>query len=254
VSLRTLIVDDEPLALELLGHLLAKHADIEIVSECQNGREAVDYLRAKPVDLLFLDVEMPQIGGFEVIEQVGLQALPPLVFVTAYHDYAVQAFDVHAVDYVTKPINGDRLSITVQRIRDKIAARNALLTQQQLEGILKGLKFPPGGAVSHLLVKVGEKEILLPIEDIDWVEAADYYSCLHANGHRYMIRESIGELSNKLDPKIFIRIHRSAIVNLSRIREVYRDGTLDSSVRLVNGQTVKMSKSGREKLNSVTKF
>ncbi len=103
-------------------------------------------------------------------------------------------------------------------------------------------------------MKVGEKEILLPIEDIDWVEAADYYCCLHANGHRYMIRESIGELSDKLDPKVFIRIHRSAIVNLSRIREVYRDGALDSSVRLVNGQTVKMSKSGREKLNSMTKF
>ncbi len=254
MRLRTLIVDDEPLALELLDHLLAEHHGLEVVARCQNGREAVDYLRTKPVDLLFLDVEMPQIGGFEVIEQVGLQGLPPLVFVTAYHDYAVRAFDVHAVDYVTKPINADRLSITVQRVRDKIAARNALLTQQQLEGILNGLKPPPSGAVSHLLVNVGEKEILLPIEDIDWVEAADYYCCLHANGHRYMIRGAIGELSNKLDSKVFIRIHRSAIVNLSRIREVYRDGALDSSVRLVNGQTIKMSKSGREKLNNMTKL
>jgi two-component system LytT family response regulator len=197
---------------------------------------------------------MPQIGGFDVIEQVGLQGLPPLVFVTAYHDYAVRAFDVHAVDYVTKPISAQRLSITVQRVRDKIAAKNALLTQHQLEGILNGLKTTRDGAVSRLLVKVGEKEILLPIEDIDWIEAADYYCCLHAKGHRYMIRESIGELSNKLDPKLFIRIHRSAIVNMSRICEVYREGALDSSVRLVTGQTVKMSKSGREKLNSMTKF
>ena len=117
------------------------------------------------------------------------------MFVTAYHDYAVRAFDVHAVDYVTKPINAQRLSITVQRVRDKIAARTALLTQQQLEGILNGLKSTADGTVSRLLVRVGEKEILLPIEDIEWVEAADYYCCLHASGHRYMIRESIGDLS-----------------------------------------------------------
>ena len=254
MSLRTVIVDDEPLARELLGHLLAEHEDIEIVAECQNGREAVDYLRTKPVDLLFLDVEMPQVGGFEVIEQIGVQGLPPAVFVTAYLEYAVRAFEIHAIDYVTKPINAQRLNVTVQRVRDKIAAQTALLTQQQLAGILNGLKSAGHGVVSRILVKVGEKEILLSIEDIDWVEAADYYCCLHANGHRYMIRESIGELSNKLDPKLFIRIHRSSIVNLSRIREVYREGSLDGSVVLANGQMVKMSKSGKEKLNSVTRF
>ena len=254
MSLRTVIVDDEPLARELLGHLLAEHEDIEIAAECQNGREAVDYLRTKPVDLLFLDVEMPQVGGFEVIEQIGVQGLPPVVFVTGYLEYAVRAFEIHAVDYVTKPINAQRLNVTVQRVRDKIAAQTALLTQQQLAGILNGLKSVAHGLVSRILVKVGEKEILLPVEDIDWIEAAEYYCCLHANGHRYMIRESIGELSNKLDPKLFIRIHRSSIVNLSRIREVYREGSLDGSVVLANGQMVKMSKSGKEKLNSVTRF
>jgi len=152
--------------------------------------------------------------------------LPPVVFVTAYLEYAVRAFEIHAVDYVTKPINAQRLNITVQRVRDKIAAQTALLTQQQLAGILNGLKSAAHGVVSRILVKVGEKEILLPVEDIDWIEAAEYYCCLHANGHRYMIRESIGDLSNKLDPKLFIRIHRSSIVNLTRIREVYREGVL----------------------------
>jgi two-component system, LytTR family, response regulator len=254
MSLRTMIVDDEPLALELLGHLLAGHEDIEIVAECQNGREAVQYLRTRPVDLLFLDVEMPQIGGFEVIEQIGVQSLPPLVFVTAYAEHAVRAFEIHAMDYLTKPIHAERLNVALQRVRDKIAAQTALLTQHQLAGILSNIKSVTDRAISRILVKVGEKEILLPVEDIDWIEAAEYYCCLHANGHRYMIRESIGDLSGRLDPKLFIRIHRSSIVNLSRIREVYREGSSDASVVLASGQTVKMSKSGKERLNNATRF
>jgi two-component system, LytTR family, response regulator len=254
MSLRTVIVDDEPLALELLGLLLAEHEDIQIVAECQNGREAVSHLQSKPVDLLFLDVQMPKISGFDVVEQVGLRHLPPTIFVTAYHEHAVRAFDVHAVDYLTKPVNPERLAMALDRVREKIAAKTALMTQEQLTAVLDGLRNSteqPAPYLSRFLVKDGVKEILLPVEKIDWIEAAEYYCCLHTNGHRYMVRETVTDLSSKLDPNQFVRIHRSSIVNLNQIREIYREGPLDGSIVLTNGKTLRMSKAGRQKLNEI---
>jgi two-component system, LytTR family, response regulator len=256
MTLRTLIVDDEPLALDLLSVLLAEHKDIQVVAKCKNGREAVTHLQSTPIDLLFLDVQMPGIGGFDVVEQLGLQHLPPTVFVTAYHEYAVRAFDIHAVDYLTKPVKADRLATALRRVREKISARVALLTQEQLAAMLKGLRNPTGEAkscLSRILVRDGEKEILLSADKIDWVEAAQYYCCLHVSGHRYMLRETISELENRLDPRQFIRIHRSAIVNLDRIREVHRDGQSEGTVVLTDGQMLRMSRAGRQRLVEVGK-
>jgi two-component system LytT family response regulator len=256
MSLRTVTVDDEPLARQLLGLLLAEHKDIQIVAECENGREAVSYLQSKPVDLLFLDVQMPKVGGFDVVEQVGLHHLPPTIFVTAYQEHAVRAFDIHALDYLTKPVNPERLAIALERVREKIAARSALLTQEQFTAVLNGMRNsaePSSLYLSRFLVKDGEKDILLSVEKVDWIEAAEYYCCLHTNGHRYMVRETITDLSNKLDPRLFVRIHRSSIVNLNQIREIYREGPLDGSVVLTNGQTLRMSKAGRQKLYEVGK-
>jgi two-component system, LytTR family, response regulator len=251
MTLRTVIVDDEPLARQLLRALLSEHEDVDVVAQCQDGQEAISYLQAKPVDLMFLDVQMPETGGFEVVERLGLQQLPPTVFVTAYHEHAVKAFDVHAVDYLTKPVNSERLSTALERVRKKIAAETALLTQEQLTAVLSGLR----GAVtekkfyqSRFLVKDSQKEILLAAEKIDWIEAADYYCCLHVGGRSYMLRESLADLSGKLDPRYFVRIHRSSIVNLDRIREIYRDGQTEGSVVLTNGQELRMSRSGRQKL------
>lgn len=251
MSLRTVIVDDEPLARELLALLLADYGDIQVVKECASGREAISYLKSEPVDLLFLDVKMPKISGFDVVEQLGLQHLPPTIFVTAYHEHAVQAFDVHAVDYLTKPIAAKRLATALDRVRKKIAAETALLTQEQLSAVLAGLREPTlesGSYASRFLVKDGEKETLLQAEKIEWVEAAAYYCCLHSNGRRYMLRETITDLSNKLDPKRFVRVHRSSIVNLDHIREIYREGHGDGSIVLSNGLRLKMSKVGRQKL------
>lgn len=256
MTLRTVIVDDEPLARDLLKVLIADHEDLQIVGECQNGREAISCLQSKPVDLLFLDVQMPKIGGFDVVDQVGLRNLPPIIFVTAYHEHAVRAFDVQAVDYLTKPLDPERLGIALDRVREKIAAKTALITQEQLTAVLDGLRNPNEDSKpyqSRFLVKDGEKEILLPAEKIDWIEAAEYYSCLHANGRRYMLRETITDLSNKLDPKQFLRIHRSSIVNLDRIREIYREGQTDNSVVLTDGQKLRMSKAGRQKLSEIGK-
>jgi two-component system, LytTR family, response regulator len=257
VSLQTVIVDDEPLALDLLRLLLAEHKDIEIVAQCQNGEEAISWLQSKPVDLLFLDVQMPELGGFEVVEQVGLRHLPPTIFVTAYHEHAVQAFDIHAVDYLTKPVEPERLGTALERVRRKIAAETALMTQDQLTAVLDGLRAATSESkpyISRLLVKDGEKEILLSVEKIDWIEAADYYTCLHVSGRRYMLRESITDLNNKLDPRQFVRVHRSSIVNLDHIREIYRDGQTEGTVVLTDGQKLRMSRAGRQKLIEVGKI
>ncbi len=256
MSLRTVIVDDELLARELLSLLLADEQDIEVVAQCKNGQEAITCLQSMPVDLLFLDVQMPKIDGFDVVEQVGLQHLPPTIFVTAYHEHAVRAFDVHAIDYLTKPVDPERLKRALTRVREKIAANTALMTQAQLTAMLDGLRSVAGASkpyTSRFLVKDGEKEILLPVEKIDWIEAAEYYSCFHTNGHRYMLRETIADLDNRLDPRKFVRIHRSAIVNLDRIREIHRDGQSEGTVVLTDGQKLKMSRAGRQKLIEVGK-
>jgi two-component system, LytTR family, response regulator len=250
MTLRTIIVDDEPLARDLLRALLAEHEDINVTAQCQDGQEAISYLQTKPVDLMFLDVQMPETGGFEVIERLGLQQLPPTVFVTAYHEHAVRAFEVHAADYLTKPVDAGRLARALDRVREKIAAKTALLTQEQFAAVLNGLRSGEEAKsyAVRFLVKDGEKEILVPVEKIDWVEAAEYYCCLHSGGRSYMLRETISDLSERMDPSQFVRIHRSAIVNLDRIGEIYREGMAQGSVRLANGQVLKMSKAGREKL------
>jgi two-component system LytT family response regulator len=237
MTLRAVIVDDEPLARDLLDALLAEHEDIQVVAKCQNGREAISYLQSTAADLLFLDVQMPNIDGFDVLEKVGLQHLPPTVFVTAYQEHAVRAFDVHAVDYLTKPVDAERL------------------TQEQFTAMLSGLRNSeePRSYPSRFLVKDGEKEILLPVEKVDWVEAAQYYCCLHTNGRQYMLRETITELDNRLSPTQFVRIHRSSIVNLDRIREIYRDGHGEGSIVLTDGTKLRMSKVGRQKLADLGK-
>jgi two-component system, LytTR family, response regulator len=256
MSLKTAIVDDEPLALDLLKILLAGHKDIEVIAECANGAEAVSILQSKPVDLFFLDVQMPEMDGFQVIERIGLAKLPPTIFVTAYHEHAVRAFDVNAVDYLTKPVEAERLATALERVRRKIAAETALLTREQLAAVLRGLQTSEDSKpyASRFLVRDGEKEILLSLEKIDWVEAAEYYCCLHCGGHSYMLRETISDLSERMDPMRFVRIHRSAVVNLDRIAEIYREGTAQGSIRLTGGQVLKMSRAGRERLLALGKI
>jgi two-component system, LytTR family, response regulator len=199
---------------------------------------------------------MPNIDGFDVLEQVGLQHLPPTVFVTAYHEHAVRAFDVQAVDYLTKPVDPERLGTALERVRERLAAKTALMTQEQFTALLNGLRSSseePRSYQSRFLVKDGAKEILVPVETIDWIEAAEYYCCLHTNGRRLMLRETVTDLCSKLDPRRFVRIHRSSIVNLDRIREIYREGPTDSFIVLADGQKLRMSKAGRQKLSEVGK-
>jgi two-component system LytT family response regulator len=254
MMLRTVTVDDEPLARERLKLLLAAELDVHIVSECKNGAEAIAYLHSQPVDLLFLDIQMPRIDGLGVVQEIGMLHLPPTVFVTAYQEYAVQAFEIEAIDYLTKPVEPERLKLAMERVRGRLAAKSALLTQAQFVALLDGLRGPEHSRppyASRLMVRDGVKDVLVQPQLIEWIEAADYYSCLHLKGHTLMLRETVSELCRKLDPVTFVRVHRSVIVNLNYVREIYREGSDEGTVVLLDGQRLRMSRAGRQKLNEI---
>jgi len=251
MQLKALIVDDEPLARDLLRSMLKKLNGVEVVGECANGEDAVDALQNRSINVLLLDVQMPEMDGFDVIEEVGVEDLPPTIFVTAFQEHAVRAFDVQAIDYLTKPITLERLERALRRVREKLLTQTAHLTQERLRTLLDSVRpanDPPKSYSLRFLIRDGDKEILLPVSEIDWIEADAYYSRLHVTGRSYMLRETITDLNDKLDPKNFVRVHRSSIVNVERIREVYREGRTDSSLVLKSGAVLKMSKQGRQRL------
>ena len=202
MKLRTVIVDDEPLARERLRLLLSEDSEVEVVDECRNGKETIARLKSAPVDLLFLDIQMPGSTGFDVIETVGLDRMPPTVFVTAHNEFAVKAFEVQALDYLTKPIEQDRLRGALVQVKRRIASDAALLTQGQLNEVLAALRPMQNGAQykERFIVRDGTKDVLVHVGEIEWIEAADYYSCLHVGNRKYMLRESIKQLVELLDP------------------------------------------------------
>jgi two-component system, LytTR family, response regulator len=255
MKLKALIADDEPLARERLNFLLSGQDDIEVAGECRNGREVIAALKKNRFDVLFLDIQMPGRGGFEVIEQVGPAQMPVTVFVTAHNEYAVQAFEVHALDYLTKPVEPERLKATLVRVKERIASQAALVTHEQIKAVLSGLEgrgvvrqdFP-----KRLLVHNGARDSFINVNDIDWIEAADYYACLHVGTKSFMLRETIKELSHTLDPSRFVRIHRSIIVNVEQVSEIFREGQNEGSVVLKTGQRLRMSKAGWQSLLAVS--
>ena len=249
--LRALIADDEPLARERLRFLLSEDREIEVAGECRNGREVIAALKENQYDVLFLDIQMPGMGGLEIMEEVGLEHMPVTVFVTAHNHYAVKAFEVHALDYLTKPVEPERLKAALFHVKERIASQAALMTQKQLKSMLAVL----GGTTAasrefpkRLVVPNGSKDSFVNVDDIEWIEAADYYSCLHIGSKNLMLRESIKELANTLNPKQFVRVHRSAIVNIDHVREILREGRNEGWVLLANGQRLKMSKAGWQSL------
>jgi two-component system, LytTR family, response regulator len=251
MQLKALIVDDEPLARDLLRSMLNSHGDVTVVGECSNGDDALAALQDNSINLLFLDVQMPEMDGFDVIEEIGLEHLPPTIFVTAFQEHAVRAFDVQAIDYLTKPIVPERLAKALRRVRENLQSRTTHLTREQWNALLNSVRPPsdvPRAYAVRFLVRDGEKEILLPVSEIDWIEADAYYSRLHVKGKHYMLRETLSELTAKLNPVNFVRVHRSSIVNVEHIREVHREGRTDSSLVLKSGAVLKMSRQGRQRL------
>jgi two-component system, LytTR family, response regulator len=255
MKIKALIADDEPLARERLSFLLSGQEEVEVAGECRNGKEVIAALKKSRFDVLFLDIQMPGRSGFEVIEQIGPAQMPVTVFVTAHNEYAVQAFEVHALDYLTKPVEPERLQATLVRVRERIASQAALITHEQMKSVLSSLEnggVPRQDFPRRLLVHNGAKDSFVNVNEIDWIEAADYYACLHVGTKSFMLRETIKELSNTLDPAKFVRIHRSIIVNVEQVSEIFREGQSEGSVVLKNGQRLRMSKAGWQSLLAVS--
>jgi two-component system, LytTR family, response regulator len=254
--MRALIADDEPLARERLRFLLGADREIEIAGECRNGREVVAALKKERLDVLFLDIEMPGSSGFDVVEQIGASRLPVTVFVTAHNHYALKAFEAHALDYLTKPVEPARLKATLVRVKERVASQAALATHEQLKTVLAALgagtaqirEYP-----KRLVVPHAAKDSLVNVDDIEWIEAADYYSCIHAGPKNLMLREPIKQLAETLDPRKFVRVHRSAIVNIDHVSEILREGRNEGWVQLLNGRRLRMSKAGWHALLSATR-
>ncbi len=251
MRLKVLIADDEPLARERLRFLLSAEQDVEVAGECRNGREVIAALKESRFDVLFLDIQMPGRDGFDVIDQVGPAQMPVTVFVTAHNEYAVQAFAVEALDYLTKPVEPERLRATLVRVKEKIASQTALLTQEQMKSVLQKLA-PRQEYPRRLLVHNGSRDCFVNVHEIHWIEAADYYACLHVGTKSFMLRETIKQLAETLDPGKFVRIHRSVIVNVDHVSEIFREGQSEGSVVLKGGQRLRMSKAGWQGLVSVS--
>ena len=233
MAIRTAIVDDEPLARSNLSLLLRLDPEIEIVSECGSGADAPNEIRRTKPDLLFLDVQMPECDGFDVLELLGKDVPPALVFVTAYDQYAIRAFDAGALDYLLKPFDNARFERTLARAKQKIA--RGKIQPQRLE---------------FLTVKNAAQVTFVRLPEIDWIEATDYYAGLHVGEKVHLLRRSISELEQDLDPARFCRIHRSSIVNLDRVRGLKLNQEGEYSVLLEGGVILRLSRRYRKQLQS----
>ena len=218
-DVRVIVADDEPLVRRGLRAFIAAERGLELVGEARNGPEAVELIRTERPDLVFLDVQMPQLDGFGVLQALEGQPMPAIVFVTAYDEYAIRAFDVHAVDYLLKPFDEERFRVALLRARARLGEKRTLDLDQRLEAVLSELRAREQYA-DRLLVKGDGRVTVVQVDEVDWIEAADNYARVHTARGRFLVREPIKALEKKLNPRNFARVHRSAIVNLARVREL----------------------------------
>lgn len=261
-KIRTLIVDDEPLARRTIRNLLAEDPDVEVVGECGGGAEAVESIRRRPPDLLFLDIQMPGMDGFDVLSQIELERISAVIFVTAYDAYALKAFEVHALDYLLKPFTDERFREALARAKSHVELREARGLAESLRAFLRGRAGPDeetvvtasgrkAGYLTRFMVKVGGRVIFINPADVDWIEADNYYVKLHVGGRAHLLRLSMKELEERLDPKTFWRTHRSAIINLDRVKELHQHPNGEYVVVLQDGTELKLSRARRERLQEL---
>lgn len=260
--IRALIVDDEPLARRGLQLHLQRHADMEVVAEAANGRLALEAIAAHQPQLMFLDVQMPGMSGLDVFRALPVAQIPLTVFVTAYDQYAVAAFAASALDYLLKPIDDRRLDEAVQRARASLAARKA---EDHYERLLKLVTMLPGvnraeldelladaaPAQGKLRVRDGQQLLTLGLDAIRWVDAAGDYMCIHTDQQTHVLRCTLQELQRRLDPQHFVRVHRSTIVNLARVKDLRPHHNGECFLRLDSGHEIKLSRSYRDKLQMI---
>lgn len=242
-----MVVDDEAMARERVVGMLRQEQDIELIGECSDGQQAVSAIAQHQPDLVFLDVQMPACDGFGVIEKVGPDKMPAVVFVTAYDEYAVRAFEVHAIDYLLKPFARERFQQTLQHARRHVERRRAGDLGQRLMALVQDIK-PEPQRLDRLVVKSGGRVFFLKTEDIVWIEAAGNYVRLHLGEDSHLFRETMNGVEARLDPRRFVRIHRSRIVNSDRIKELQPWFNGEYVVVLHNGTRLTLSRGYREKL------
>lgn len=249
-TIRTLIIDDEPLARQGIRSLLEQDAEIEIIGECTDGVQAIEEIQRSTPDLIFLDVQMPEVNGFDVIDALQSFRTPGIIFVTAFDQYAIEAFKVHALDYLLKPVDEKRFRTALDHAKIFIRSNKNHLLNEKLLNLLGDLKkeqkYP-----SRIVIKSNGRILFLPVHEIDWIEAAGDYATIHARKEKYLIREKMSALESKLDANIFIRIHRSTIVNAERIKELQPKFRGEYVVCLNDGTQLTMSRSYRSRLNSL---
>ncbi len=258
-KLRTLLVDDEALSRRGLELRLRMAADVEIIGHCTNGREALNAIRDHKPDLVFLDIQMPGLSGFDVLAELQPHELPMVVFVTAYDRFAVQAFEARAIDYVLKPVDDERLAATLNHVRELTEQRAAVAERNQLVHLLAELR--GSGEIeadeprtvepqvpSWLPIRNGRETVRVPVHSIEWVDAAGDYLCIHADGHTHILRATMREMENLLDPRLFQRVHRSTIVNLTRVKSLRAHMNGEYFLRLEGGQELKLSRTYRDKV------
>lgn len=247
MKIRTLIVDDEPLARQRLRKLLEADPEIAILGECGDGQQALADLRDLRPDLVFLDVQMPVLDGFGVLHGLAGTPFPVVIFVTAHDRYALKAFDVHALDYLLKPFDKARFATALERAKAQLRQGNAAALDQRLKELLHSVEGRRHG-VERLMVKSGGRITFVRIAEIDWIEAAGNYVRLHVGKEDHLLRESLSALEKKLDATLFVRVHRSTIVNLDRIREIQPAFHGDYVIVLRDGKELALSRSCRDRL------
>ena len=261
--IRTLLVDDERLARRGLELRLASAPDVEIVGECENGREAIEKVMALVPDLMFLDIQMPGLSGFDVLAQLPQDMMPVVVFVTAFDRFAIDAFEARAFDYLLKPVEDGRLEQALARVRAHIQERAALEQRERMLALLAQVQGAGELEPEQLLARVtgarpafpevvairtGRDVVRLRSADIDWIDAAGDYMCIHASGATHVLRATMKQLEHALDPDVFQRVHRSAIVNLRRVERLRPHANGEYFLTLAGGQELKLSRSHRDKV------
>lgn len=247
MKIRTLIIDDEPLARERIRRMLKSETDIEIIGECGNGAEAAAGIEALAPDLIFLDIQMPEMNGFEVLETINPQQLPAIIFVTAYDQYAIRAFDVHALDYLLKPFNRQRFYLSLDRVREQLKKDDSEGRNDVLAALLSDLKARKK-YLEKLVLKSEGRIYFLKTDEVDWIEAAGNYIKLHVRKESHLLRETMTNIETKLDPAKFPRIHRSVIVNTERIKELYPLFNGDYTLILKDNTELTLSRNYRNRL------
>ena len=225
--MKAVIVDDEPLARTSIRLLLERDGEVEVAGECSGIDAAALIARTRP-DIMFLDVQMPEVDGFDLLQQIGADTVPVVVFVTAYDNYALRAFEAHGLDYLLKPFDDARFAHALARAKEQVRGRGR------------------SPYARRFLVRLREKLVVVNAAEIDWIEAADYYVTLHAAGKSHLLRETMAALEKRLDPERFVRVHRSAIVNIDRVREIHPLFRGDCTLVLADGTRVKLSRARRE--------